>query len=129
MMIAVHGGGCCGVKHIWGLGLAPSGTAYPSTATPMPVGVYVADHSRHNQDLFREAAPKESNGQRFSRLLKWIKKNRPYGIVEVVISTGEYDGMNQKAWIPFLEEARVQRSLGVFQQQLKKPYPRISQVS
>jgi hypothetical protein len=107
MRISLHGGNCCGVKHIHDLGYYPSiplaaRKAIKMTSFGQIPGVGTNDmmyrNSRGKCDFFNEAAPQESAKERFNRFVEFIKKNRPKGIIEVILN-----GM-QNAWIPILKE-------------------------
>lgn len=114
MKIKLHGGDCCGVKHIHGLNHWPElsmaarkGTKMTSFGQKHPMYGHtmsgghndmMTQNPKKNCDFFCEAAPKESYEDRFKRFVDYIKSNRPHGIIEVVLNT------TQPKWVPVLEK-------------------------
>lgn len=107
MHIKLHGGACCGIKHIHALGSDPhyqivARKALDPTKTSFGrrgcTGVNDAHADTYPEDFFNEDAPKETYIDRFDRLLAFVKDNRPHGIVEVVLVSC------QDAWFPLIEE-------------------------
>lgn len=107
MKIVLHGGDCCGIKHIHGLSYYPSEqvcarkarkrTSYLGNTYNNALNDMRSHNSNRNYDFFNEAAPKESYEKRFERLVKFVKDKRKHGIIEVVLSNS-----TQKAWIPIV---------------------------
>ena len=99
MKIGLHGGDCCGVKHISGLFYSPNTVlcareklARGKTSFGVnKFGPANNDMRRKNDfsdaDFFNEKALKETAGRRLTRMVKFIKKHRPHGVIEVVISS------------------------------------------
>lgn len=113
MRISLHGGDCCGIKHIHGLGPHPDHgmlcarkarkmTSFGQKLMPA-VNDMRSRNPRKNEDFFNEAAPQELPKDRFKRFVKFIKKHRAHGIIETVINT------NQKAWEPVFEKHGFKR--------------------
>jgi hypothetical protein len=97
MKILLHGGNCCGIKHICSLGFyphTPLAARKPSKRTSinqMPssgtndMRSYISNRYR-NEDFFCEKAPEETCEKRFGRFVNYIKEKRSHGIIEVVIN-------------------------------------------
>jgi hypothetical protein len=107
MYIKLHGGACCGIKHIHDMGGSPdtklsARDALIDGATSFnrhPVrGVNDAHADTYPEDFFYEEAPAETGAKRLDRLLKFLKKRRPHGIVEIVLTN------SQHLWFPVLED-------------------------
>jgi hypothetical protein len=107
LKISLHGGNCCGVKHIYKLGTGPAFTMCARKATKMTSfgqsggsasNDMMQSNKRGKLDFFNEAAPAETYEERFERFVKFIKIKRAKGIIEVVLN------QNQSAWKPILEK-------------------------
>jgi hypothetical protein len=89
MPIYLHGGKCCGIKHIFGLGHGPDSYADEKGESPAPPdearGFYNSPY-----DFYTPAAPYEKTIDRLDRYLAYIKEKRPEGVVEVVISDYQF---------------------------------------
>jgi hypothetical protein len=97
--IKLHGGACCGIKHIHSMGDGPdevlsarleltgTNTSYGRIATK---GVNDAHADTYPEDFFYPSAPKETRLARLERILAFLKKERPNGIVEIVITTSQH---------------------------------------
>jgi hypothetical protein len=106
MKITLHGGDCCGVKHIRGLGVYPDmyltarvAVSKGSERTSIGHGITGATNDmRHKQpdtqheDFFNEEAPKESYNRRLGRMIRFIKHHRSHGLIEIILNP------NQTAW-------------------------------
>lgn len=91
MQILLHGGKCCGIKHIFGLEFAPHGTVDAKRKNKPPE--YEGDgYVTSNRNFFHIAAPQESAGERFDRMLEFLDDRRPGGICEVVLADWQRDG-------------------------------------
>jgi hypothetical protein len=90
MKITFHGGECCGIKHISGLGNDPE-RLVDEIDNPKPDNDHAAypDTSGRevssDQNFFYGKAPKESCLNRLDRYIKYIDKVRPYGVIEIVL--------------------------------------------
>lgn len=90
MYLLLHGGQCCGIKHIAGLGYFPY-----SRLDPLPKG-FIA---------YERSAPSETYVERLDRYLQFLADENPGGIAEVVLADVEGDGKGQlTSWPPILEE-------------------------
>lgn len=114
MRISLHGGNCCGVKHIHELGQYPNtkvaarkGTKVTSFGQKHSIYGYLlssgmndmrTSNSKKSCDFFNLAAPQETYAERLKRFVQFIKDNRPNGIIEVIIN------LQQTKWKPILEE-------------------------
>lgn len=108
MKILLHGGDCCGIKHIEGFGDWPSMILCAREETKE--SSFFCDHwsglndmryrrpDRGHLDFFYKAAPKETAWRRFYRFVKFITDNRTHGLIEVTLTKGEQD-----KWVPILK--------------------------
>lgn len=94
MRCTFHGGMCCGIKHIRGFN-EPSDMVQPQPKTGLKNEDSFGYPVNTEMDFFTDEAPKETALDRLDRILAFIKKRRPSGIVEVVLAKGKY--MNQPA--------------------------------
>lgn len=103
MIIAFHGGMCCGMKTICHLGLTPHQVHEELEGD--------ADHA--NRDIAGEEtetwmnfypfpAPHETGASRLKRYIEYLKKKRPQHIVEVVIAKSDSVYLDQSDWVPVL---------------------------
>ena len=110
MKIKLHGGDCCGAKHIHGLGYTPKASlaaraALSNAETSYNLGIAYSGarndmrHANDQQDLdfFCDKAPKETAAARLSRFIRFLKKHRPHGFVEIIT-----DNIQTKSWGPYL---------------------------
>jgi len=107
MILGFHGGKCCGIKHIHGLGYQPLIEVQPAIEEKVPEKN--ADQYGHTvssyDNFFTDTAPAETTLERFDRYLAFCDKRRPYGIIEVtVIRTGGAKTGQVDTWRPYLEE-------------------------
>ena len=104
MQLAFHIGKCCGIKTIWGMGVNPLGDEY---ALPELSGKVQHDRMGAAVDtnlrFFHEEAPQESKLKRLDRYLKFVRRERPQHIVEIVLAESAYYHADQSAWVPELE--------------------------
>lgn len=102
MRLACHGGMCCGIKHIFEMGLYP---AFPVPALK-EVGSNTDDISynfaRQDKRFFHPAAPVETHVERLDRYLAFLDSRRPSEIVEItLVLKGSHA---QTMWVPIIEE-------------------------
>jgi hypothetical protein len=107
--ISLHGGDCCGIKHIHNLGYYPhvgiaSRRALPVNTSFGQKAVRSVNDMRHANkkadcDFYNLSAPVETYEKRFKRFVSFIKEHREHGIIEVTINI-----FSQKAWKPVLKE-------------------------
>lgn len=96
MRLAAHGGYCCGIKTIHGLGYSPDDLISEKEAHKTASGLHDADQSGYTPhgdiNLFTAGAPEETEGSRFKRVLAHLKDIRPAGVCEVVtVDRGDTD--------------------------------------
>lgn len=110
MMISLHGGICCGIKHIHNLGGYPEGNLaardalpedktsfFPNALRSASTDMRSSDRAKSHLDFYNEAAPLEKGHERFSRMVAFMKEHRPHHMIEVVLSG------NQTAWHKYLK--------------------------
>lgn len=99
MKIAFHGGKCCGIKTIHGMGTDPNAT---QSALRKPRRTEKQDNAdqygpdiRSSTNFYRYSAPKETSLQRLDRYIAFLKEVRPQGIIEIVLAKTSYDFSSQ----------------------------------
>lgn len=108
MRVQLHGGRCCGIKHIYGLESYPNMNIAARPALPEKKTSFRPYLGGHNdmrktfQDFFCEAAPKETYAERFKRIVAFIKAKRTTsfggGVIEVVVTNYQ-----ETRWKPIFE--------------------------
>ena len=96
MRLAAHGGYCCGIKTIHGLGESPDGLISKKEPHKYVFTLHAADKfgcTPHGDiNMFTAGAPEETEGSRFERVLAHLKDIRPAGVCEVVtVDSGDTD--------------------------------------
>lgn len=101
MQVAIHGGLCCGIKHIHGLG------SYPSVIAPPAEKVIHDPENTHKNyyNYYKQAMPRDFAENRFYLLLDWIQSCWIAQLVEVSIYV-----RSQKDWIPVLEKCGFKKT-------------------
>lgn len=74
MQLVAHGGGCCGINHIYGFGMNPDGLVSKLEENGIPTG----------RVMFHEI-PEEKAVERLHRYLEFIDENECAGVVEVTL--------------------------------------------
>jgi hypothetical protein len=115
MKIAFHGGKCCGIKTIHGLGSKPDDllteltNKAPITAAaenPDQFGMNVSSET----NFFYGDAPAETFIQRLDRYIEYLDKKRPNGVIEIALCDYSHYGEDSKLynqvvpWEPLLLE-------------------------
>lgn len=111
MKIGFHGGKCCGIKTIHGLGYNPNEliAALPKRKEfDKPADQYGRDF-RSVTNFFRDKAPCETCLARLDRYIKYLDEKRPKGIIEIALAdfngNREATSWNQiRKWEPILLE-------------------------
>lgn len=85
MQAYIHGGKCCGIKHIQGLGWDP-GEWVGRKKKSRPLKSEATSYMNSTRPFFYEAAPAETYERRLDRIIAFIKEKRPRGVIEVVLS-------------------------------------------
>lgn len=85
MRLILHGGKCCGIKHIYDLGRSPNARLPAKRATKKlkSEATYSVSSPSH---FHYPSAPAETYVQRLDRYLAFLDANRPKGICEIVLS-------------------------------------------
>lgn len=104
-----HGGWCCGIKQIAGFRRLPTDlmscrdvvAAARDNKYDLAFAAWVSDHEG---SLYPKKEPAETYLQKLDRYLGYNDKLFPSGVVEVVLATSVYPHMDQKVWMPVLEE-------------------------
>lgn len=105
VMIAFHGGKCCGIKTICHLGTSPEELRYARTETEVLDRDACGDEVTSSDDFFHLSRPEETAGERFKACVEYLKRRRPKGLVEVTIIWEELaNSLSQKRWKPVLLE-------------------------
>jgi len=91
MKIAFHGGKCCGIKTIHGMGDNPSGSL-PPLRKPRARSHQARNADQYGKDVssktnfFDQPAPAETYLERLDRYLAFLDAERPAGIVEITLA-------------------------------------------
>lgn len=105
MVLAFHGGACCGIKTIHGFSVLPKHSMEPALnkidQDDRDLSVSIAYEATPKTRFFHEAAPMETSLERLDRYLAYCDKRRPNGIIEVAICDSEF-AKQVKAWAPLL---------------------------
>lgn len=95
MIITYHGGGCCGIKHIKGMG----SQGYKDklwSAVAAPTRDFDSTLNLTYQNIYREAMPAETGLDRLKRYIAFYRVGSAYrGILEIVLATSPYEAHNQ----------------------------------
>lgn len=95
MRLVFHGGLCCGVKTIYGMGMDPDELLPEKLAATPRNHDRCGDHVHSELSFFTDAAPEETYLERLDRLLAFVDAHRPYGIVEIILAESEDEDCNQ----------------------------------
>lgn len=90
MKLVFHGGKCCGIKTIYDLGFEPSFEDYGVDKKKAVNHDKYGNTVRSDLEFFTDEAPNEPLKDRLKRLIEFVKKKRPSGIVEVVLQKGRF---------------------------------------
>jgi hypothetical protein len=85
MDVYLHGGKCCGIKHIFGLGHSPNYTL-PRKAPSKVLKNEASCYFNSTKNFFWRAAPAETYLQRLDRILSFLDEVRPQGVCEIVLA-------------------------------------------
>lgn len=89
MRLLFHGGMCCGIKHLKGFD-KPENKVGAQEKKRLRNEDQFGYAVNSELDFFTDEAPVETQLQRLDRILAFVKKQRPRGIVEVVLAKGHY---------------------------------------
>jgi hypothetical protein len=99
MRLRLHGGQCCGIKQIHGLGWGNPHDLVPEKYQTDMLKNEANQYLSSEVDFFWLAAPVESAEERLTRYLDFLNEHRPIGVVEIVLSDAQLIG-----WRPLLLE-------------------------
>lgn len=89
MHLGFHGGKCCGIKTIYGFFNHPytdeEGALLATSANNNDANGHAVSSG---MSFFHEAAPVEKPVERLDRYLKYLRRRRPSGIVEITLAVG-----------------------------------------
>lgn len=85
MRIILHGGQCCGIKHIYSLWYDPT-SMLPRKKATKPLKNEGSCYMNSPRHFFHPEAPRESYKDRLDRYLAFLDEHRPKGICEIVLS-------------------------------------------
>lgn len=102
MYLVFHGGKCCGVKTIYGMGSDPNDKVCSIVAHAKRNHDKNGDQVRSDLTFFHEGAPLEKAVERLDRYIEFMKRVRPQNILEICLAVGSWT--NQSAWFPALVE-------------------------
>lgn len=88
MQAYIHGGKCCGIKHIQGLGWSPNETIVRKKKT-RPLKSEASSYMNSTRPFFCDSAPAETYEKRLDRIIDFIEAKRPKGVIEVVLSDSQ----------------------------------------
>lgn len=97
MQAYIHGGKCCGIKHIQGLGYNPN-TMLRAKRRGKQLKNEGSCYMNSTRPFFYKSAPAETYLKRLERIIAFIHANRPQGVIEVVLSDFQL-----VAWRPEIE--------------------------
>lgn len=109
-----HGGLCCGIKTIYGLGYSPDSPAKVLEAVPYNNRAKCGDHVWSSLRYFSDAAPAETYAERVERYIKFVQKHAPKHLIEVVLESGQYEGAcswnsSYPGWKAFLRKHKFKK--------------------
>lgn len=102
MYLVFHGGKCCGIKTIYGLGDNPHEMTHSLEPHPKRNHDKNGDEVKSDLTFFHEGAPKETGVQRLDRYIDFIRRVRPQNIIEICLAVGSW--VKQGAWFSVLLE-------------------------
>lgn len=98
MRLILHGGSCCGMKHIWGLGYDHADMV-PRKRRTQKLKNEGDCYISSPRSFFWLSAPTEPASNRLDRLLEFLDEHRPQGICEIVLNGSQLLG-----WRDFIED-------------------------
>lgn len=105
MKMTFHGGNCCGIKHISGMGEGPDKLCFGKNETEPRTEYIEGEEVSSEWDVFSESRPVESGEDRLKAMLNYLSQWRSKGIVEITLVLMESDSnFSQRAWVPVLEK-------------------------
>ncbi|QDP50580.1 MAG: hypothetical protein Tp1125DCM00d2C21254131_21 [Prokaryotic dsDNA virus sp.] len=81
--LVADGGNCCGLKHLYGFSYDPD-----FRVSAHESGQVGGNHGYRNMDAVKVSFPAQTMKERFHAQLEALRKNYPYGIVQVTLADG-----------------------------------------
>lgn len=78
MYLSYHGGGCCGVKHIWNFPTKPE-------IEVNALGECIIADKNNYMRFANKAYPREKAIERLDRYIKLMEKTQPKGLIEIFL--------------------------------------------
>lgn len=85
MQLTYHGGHCCGMSHIHGMG-SDINFQHPLTPARIPAGSLNVPDGYTNSRILGQAFPAETYRRRLTRLIREVRAFRLSGIIEIVLA-------------------------------------------
>ena len=103
MILAFHGGRCCGIKTIYNFGTDPyeKVSAFKATDNRNDDARYTTTSVTDN--FFTDDAPVETRLERLDRYIAFVEKRRPQHLIEICLAEGVCINQTKK-WDPLLKE-------------------------
>ncbi len=87
LAVQTHGGRCCGIKNIWNFPYSPSTMLGEKKYKKVSSNADFLGHGvRKEFNFHQRARPKETAEKRLKAVVAYIKKRRPQGLIEVVLT-------------------------------------------
>lgn len=101
-----HGGSCCGIKHIYSLGLTPEAVIQYKQTNVKEYTQFCRDYGKYEiyyeiirKTVFLEDSSAKTMGQMFDEIVEYASSHKRRGVLEVVITHQQSD------WVPHLEKS------------------------
>lgn len=94
MRMVTHGGYCCGIRTIWGMGISPTAkqSPIPKQADPVKGWLVPMESLGSNKHCFPyEEFPEETGAERLAKLIEMHHETQPAGIIEVTTAADQTD--------------------------------------
>lgn len=98
MRLILHGGMCCGMKQIYGMGFSVH-EMVPAKRRTKVLANEGNQYMSSKKDFHYPSAPKETAGARLDRYLAFLDAYRPKGICEIILADWQLVG-----WRDFIKE-------------------------
>ena len=103
MLLVFHGGKCCGIKTIYGLGTDPNAKTNSLDAHKARNHDSNGDEVKSDLTFFHEGAPYETCVERLKRYIDFMERRRPQNILEIALAESSF-WTDQSKWFPVLLE-------------------------
>lgn len=98
MRLILHGGMCCGMKQIYGMGYSVL-EMLPAKRLTKKLANEGHQYMSSKKDFHYPSAPKETAGARLDRYLAFLDAHRPKGICEIILADHQL-----YVWRDFIKE-------------------------